>query len=243
MRWFARHGLRVLMYHRVAPSGGDALTVTRAQLEWQLDWLRGQGSMFVTLAQTVAAAESGWSGLPANPVLVTFDDAYLDTWELARPALAARGIPAVVFVPTSFVGGISAWESRPAPLMDAAKLRALAAEGWELGLHSHAHRDFRKEPAGGIRDDMRRCAEEFARLGLPAAPGFAFPYGGRPRGAEERAALREAFREAGVRMAFRIGNRVNCMPGADPLELNRIGPRGDRGRWHFQRHVWWGRLP
>ena len=74
------------MYHRVSPDRCDDLTVTVAQLEAQLDWLRDAGFRFVALADLLAPASS----LPDRPVLVTFDDAYLDTYELAVPVLQRR---------------------------------------------------------------------------------------------------------------------------------------------------------
>jgi peptidoglycan/xylan/chitin deacetylase (PgdA/CDA1 family) len=241
MRWFLRSGLRVLMYHQVSPSTGDGLTVTTAQLAGQLDWLRAEGFTFTTLAH-VAAAASGRAALGPQSVLVTFDDAYRDTWELARPILAARQIPAVVFVPTAYVGGTSSWDHTPRPLMSAAQLRDLAALGWELGLHSHQHRNYRELAAEEIAQDVQRCRETFDTLGLPAGPGFAFPYGGRPREPAPRAALRTALTAAGVSVAFRIGNRVNPPAHRDPFELNRLGPRGDRSDASFRRQVRWGRL-
>lgn len=230
------------MYHKVTLGSGDALTVTRRQLEWQLDWLAGGGFGFVSLSQVLAWA-SGAGTLPPRPVLVTFDDAYLDTWEIARPVLGERGITATVFVPTAFIGGHSGWDAEPRPLMDVDRLRELAAAGWALGLHSHAHRNLRDLPSAEIAEDVSRCAAEFPRLGLPAAPVFAYPFGGRPRGGPELSVLREALSAVGVRLAFRIGGRVNKLPLADPLEVNRIGPRGDRSDGEFRRRIRWGRFP
>lgn len=241
MRWLFRSGLRVLMYHQVSPTRGDSLTVTVAQLARQLDWLRSEGFTFTTLAH-VAGAVAGRAALGPRSVLVTFDDAYLDTWELARPILAARRIPAVVFVPTAYVGATSSWDHAPRPLMSAAQLRDLAALGWELGLHSHQHRNFRDLTPAEITEDVRRCRETFDTLGLPVSPGFAFPYGGRPQEPGPRAALRAALTAAGVSVAFRIGNRINPASYHDPFELNRLGPRGDRSDAHFRRQVRWGRL-
>lgn len=44
----------------------------------------------------------GRTGLPARSVLVTFDDAYRDFAEVAWPILRAHGVPALLFVPTSY---------------------------------------------------------------------------------------------------------------------------------------------
>ena len=110
-------------------------------------------------------------------------------------------------------------------------------------LHSHAHRNLRDLSSAETAEDVRRCTAEFARLGLLAAPAFAYPFGGRPRGGPERAALRKALSDAGVKLAFRIGGRVNKLPLPDPFEVNRIGPRGDRSDGDFRWRVRWGRFP
>jgi peptidoglycan/xylan/chitin deacetylase (PgdA/CDA1 family) len=234
MLWFARRGLRVLMYHKVSPATADELTVTAAQLDAQLRWLRAAGFQFVTAADLLRGGP-----LPARPVLVTFDDAYVNTFAHAHPVLRALGVPAVVFVPTAFIGRTSAWDRDAQPLMDAAQLCALATDGWELGLHSHRHENYANLAPAQIAEDVRASFAAFAAHGLPVVPALAYPYGGRPR---DGAAMKAALREAGVRLAFRIGNRVNPLPLADPFEIHRLGSRGDASFGAFQRKVRWGRL-
>lgn len=240
MRWFARRGLRVLMYHQVSLTKGDTLTVTCAQLEAQLRWLAAEGFLFVTAGQVLAGVRSE-ATLPADAALVTFDDAYRDTFELAFPLLRRLGIPAVVFVPTAFVGGASTWDPDPQPLMDAGRLRQLADAGWELGLHSHRHVNFAQLGPTEISADLQAGVEAMKRLGLPRVAALAYPYGGRPRGMDARRRMRADLRAADVQIAFRIGNRVNRLPLRDGFEINRLSVRGDRDFGFFQRQVRWGR--
>ncbi len=42
--------------------------------------------------------------LPSRPALITFDDGYLDNYTAAFPVLRRAGVPAVVFLMTSFMG-------------------------------------------------------------------------------------------------------------------------------------------
>lgn len=242
MRWFLRRGLRVLMYHRVSPERGDGLTVTTAQLEAQLRWLQAEGFRFVTAAEALRAANDGEHNDGRDAVLVTFDDAYLDTWQLARPVLRALGVPAIIFVPTAWVGQASGWDRDAQPLMDAAQLRAWAGEGFELGLHSHRHVNFQQLDAGQIASDIRENFAALQALGCGFLPALAYPYGARPRHTVALAAMKTALRAEGVQAAFRIGGRINRLPVADPFEINRIGVRGDRPPGAFQHAVRWGRL-
>jgi peptidoglycan/xylan/chitin deacetylase (PgdA/CDA1 family) len=237
----ARRGLRVLMYHKISRSGGDELTVTVTQLERQMTWLRAEGWDFVTLNDVVTAVVAR-APLPAWPILVTFDDAYVDTLELALPALQKCGVRAAVFVPSGHVGGTSSWERVPSPLMNGAQLRAMAEAGWEIALHSHLHRNFASLDAAQIASDVRQNISVLRDLGLAVAPALAYPFGRRPRDPAVRTAMQTALGEAGVQVAFRIGNRVNPLPLRDRFEVNRLGVRGDRSFGAFQRKLRWGRL-
>jgi peptidoglycan/xylan/chitin deacetylase (PgdA/CDA1 family) len=240
MRWFERRGLRVLMYHKVSPKTGDALTVTIDQLEAQLKWLRSEGFNFITCSSLLDAVATGKEISP-RAVLVTFDDAYLDNYELALPLLRRLGVPAAIFVPTDFIGKTSSWDHDAQSLMDVEQLRAIVGQGFELGLHSHRHVDYGTIQPEQIAQDVRACVAAMRTLGLPYVSALAFPYGGRPKNAADRSALLEAFRDTGVKMAFRIGNRVNPLPLRDRYEINRLGVRGDESMAAFRRKIKWGR--
>lgn len=99
-----RHRLITLAYHgvtrRLAREDEHVVPVytpvdTFAE---QLRYLRKHAN-FVTLDDVLAGFEKG-RRLPPRPVLVTFDDAYLNNVEYALPVLREFGIRAVVFVPS-----------------------------------------------------------------------------------------------------------------------------------------------
>ena len=237
MRWFFRRGLRVLMYHKTSLATADEQTVTAAQLERQLLWLHDRGFKFVTVADVLRGA------LPEWPVLVTFDDAYVDTFEIAAPVLRDLKVPAVVFVPTAFVGQTSSWDADARPLMNAQQLQTLAAGGFEIGLHSHHHENYaRYLTAAQVAEDVRASLATLRELGITPIPALAYPYGGRPRNWTALWAMKNELWENGVRLAFRVGNRINEMPPLDPLEIQRLSVRGDRSFASFQRKIRWGRL-
>src|ERR1035437_4452027 len=72
-RWWNRHSLRILMYHRFA---------SRASLEHQCAHIRHYYTP-VTLDQAAQAFAEGKS-LPANALAVTVDDGYRDFFEVDR---------------------------------------------------------------------------------------------------------------------------------------------------------------
>ena len=236
MRWLFRRGLRVLMYHQVASAAESEHVVSVAQLEQQLRWLREQKFHFVTLHQMLHQS------LPARAVLVSFDDAYASMFEFAQPVLRACDVPAVVFVPTAFIGQTSAWDHDARPVMDAAQLRILAANGCELAIHSHRHENYADLSATQVTADLHAAFATLQRLALPFVPALAYPFGARPRGARARSAFQATLRQCGVRLALRIDNRLNSLPLANPLEIQRLSVRGDETFPQFQRKIAWGKL-
>lgn len=99
--------LTVLTYHRVAEPGaaGDldegVVDVTPQQLDRQLRYLRRW--LDVISLEDVLAWKRGSRGLPANPVLVTFDDGYRDNLDVALPILRRHGVRATFFVAVDYV--------------------------------------------------------------------------------------------------------------------------------------------
>ncbi len=241
MPWFARTGLRVLMYHKVSPGAGDALTVTSDQLASQLRWIQRQDFPFVSVTQVLAAVRGG-APLPRDAVLVTFDDAFLSTFEHAWPVLASLRLSAAVFVPTAFIGATSAWDVTPEPLMQVTHLRTLEAAGWEIGLHSHRHENYAELGADRVAADLKLATETLRQVCARPLPALAYPYGRPPASGPAREALQAALRGAGIEIAFRIGNRINPQPLRRVFEVERIGPRGDCSAAYFRRQIRWGRL-
>jgi peptidoglycan/xylan/chitin deacetylase (PgdA/CDA1 family) len=94
----------VLAYHHVAEAGRTAprLTVSPARFAEQMAFLAG-GGLALSLDELLADLRQG--ALPREGrVLVTFDDAALDTRALACPILKHYGVPATLFVPAGLVG-------------------------------------------------------------------------------------------------------------------------------------------
>jgi len=90
------------MYHRVAVESFDpwGLAVSPANFAAQLDWLQ-RNRRVIALPVFVDLLRRGT--LPANAVAITFDDGYACNAEVASPLLAARGLPATIFLPTELI--------------------------------------------------------------------------------------------------------------------------------------------
>lgn len=96
--------LAVLTFHRVTEARPDVapglLSATPDRFGDLLDAVSRRHA--VVDAAAVIRRAAGGPALPRRALLLTVDDAYADFAEHAWPALKARGLPAVLFVPTAY---------------------------------------------------------------------------------------------------------------------------------------------
>lgn len=151
-RIYNRRVLTVVMFHRVlSPKDPRALganptyTVMADEFAACLTFFARWYSV-VDLTAVQQAAKGG--ALPPCPLLITFDDGWQDNAAYALPALAERGMPAVLFVATGYVGATSGfWQEC---VFDAAK-RAGASD---------VEADARVAAAAGLSADHRAALLE-----------------------------------------------------------------------------------
>ena len=232
---FGRPALRVLCYHRVLPTLRGRYTVTTDQLDRQVSYIAQSGFHFIHVRDLL----SGGS-LPDRPVLLTFDDGYVDSVEYALPILRRLRVKATFFIVTGYAGDRARWDHDGAPLMGPRQLRDLDPELIELALHSHSHRAFAELSLGEIEDDLRKNLEFFDSHRIPFTPALAYPYGSRPKGTMRELARR--LDVLGIPLAFRVGNRINRLPLANRHEIQRIDVNGEASDTTFRRKLWIGRV-
>lgn len=90
----------VLMYHSVGdtPPGVSELSVRADDFEAQMRYLSQNGFTPITFDELSAAEQY------KKPVLITFDDGYVDNFTVAYPVLKKYGFHATVFMVSSYVG-------------------------------------------------------------------------------------------------------------------------------------------
>lgn len=167
--------LPILMYHyiRTPPSIksdwlGYKLSVSPADFTTQMDWLSRHGYHPIDF-NNVRAYFAGRQALPANPVVITFDDGYADLYTTAYPILAERGFKAVAYIVSGFVG-------RPL-YVTAPQVVQMDNNGIEIASHTVDHADLaRSSNASVVRElvDSKRWLEHL--LGHPVVD-FAYPSG------------------------------------------------------------------
>jgi peptidoglycan/xylan/chitin deacetylase (PgdA/CDA1 family) len=198
----------VLMYHSISPSAEPdphRLRVHPARLDRHLRLLRRLGRRGVSLTELVRAVDRGEAdGL----VGLTFDDGYTDFLDHAVPVLERYGMTGTVYVVAGRMGGQNEWDTGPRfDIMDAARVRDVAAAGQEVGSHTVTHARLAGIDAATLAaevGDSKRVLEDVLQAEVPS---FCYPYGSYDEAAAD--AVRAAgYDNACVTGDYHPGDRV-----------------------------------
>lgn len=172
-----RHSTLVLTYHSIGDDAGPT-SIPAPVFRMQMDELVAAGYRSLK-SQEFLDWRSG-RDMPGPKVLITFDDGFADFAETAFPVMEARGLNALMFVPTGHVGGNERWGGANDParqLMSWEQIKALSQRGVEFGAHAIHHPDLTalspQERMAEIEGSGRMLAKQ---LGKPTRT-FAAPYG------------------------------------------------------------------
>jgi peptidoglycan/xylan/chitin deacetylase (PgdA/CDA1 family) len=212
----------IVAFHRINDDmPQDGLTCSAAKFE---KFCRYFSSRFrvVSLREQIAGSRRGQD--MGGSLSITFDDGYLDNFQVAAPILQKHRLPATFFVTTGFLGTsiVAPWDASllTAPRwMDWTHVRQLLSLGFEIGNHSDTHLNMATSGPDAIRDDLSASREKLKReLGVKAQL-FAYPFGGRDDISD---AARTMVRDLGFECCVSCHGGVNAS-NADPYFLNRIG--------------------
>ncbi len=171
----------VFVLHQVSSTNLGPYNITPAQLAADVDYLRRHHVRFMSLEQFLTFEEGRWKPQGAW-VLLTFDDGYSSIYRNARPILAARHIPAVLFLIGSRLDTERFW-------MSTVQVKSLAHSGlWAIEAHTFAEHhlvhgvpvlqtlESKKQEVVIVHDTWREQAVIRSLTGR-SAYAFAFPYG------------------------------------------------------------------
>ena len=149
----------VLNYHMVNPMV-ISLAIDPTDFEWQMKYLVDHGYHTISTDELYDFME-GKGALPDRPVLITFDDGYVDNYTNAYPILKKYNLKATIFIVTGFVSsrkGYLTWD----------QLREMEQHGIMAQSHTVTHAPLPELPDERIREELvqsKRTAE--AELGHP----------------------------------------------------------------------------
>ena len=212
--------LPILMYHKIDPIPRGArslrLYVVPEQFAAQLAALVRWGYRTISFGDWLAYRR-GAGTLPRRPIILTFDDGYRSTYDIAWPILRRYDCRATVFLVSDLIGKTNAWDvhEMQEPLLGAAEIAELQAGGIAFESHTRTHAALTMiEPEQALQELLTSRAALGGLLGTPVRV-LCYPYG------KQNAAVRALARQAGYEAAVMARRRMNTAR-TDPFRLKRI---------------------
>lgn len=208
----------ILMYHYVGPLPAEAdavrrdLTVEPPMFAAHLQYLEDAGYQTISLYDLYDALTTG-KPLPPRPVILTFDDGYLDHYTVAFPLLQKHGFTATFFIITS-----RADANDPAHL-NWQQIVEMARAGMSMEPHTKTHQSLQERDRDFLIYEILGSQESLKAHADVQAEMLAYP-----AGRYDNLAL-QITREIDFRLA------VTTQPGmfhttSDMLELPRVRVSG-----------------
>lgn len=116
--------------------------------------------------------------LPKKPIILTFDDGYLDTFELAIPTLLEFDMRAVIFVLGNRSLKTADWlNGDRTPLMNNEQIVTARSLGFEIGSHSMDHDVLTELSEFDLRENIKDSKRSIESVLGERISTFAYPYG------------------------------------------------------------------
>lgn len=164
----------IVYYHyiRINPIATDrvgfSLSTPPPMFRAQMQYLADHGFHVISFHQAVLAIKNH-SGLPAHPVVLTFDDGYADFFTTAIPILQSHGFTATNFV----ISGHMGWGGYMTP----SQVVAADGMGFTIGAHTVDHVALAAQSPARAAWEIRQSKLTLeGLLGHPVLD-FAYPYG------------------------------------------------------------------
>ena len=213
--------MTVVAFHRVNDKlSEDGLTCRSTAFEDYCNFFKKNFDV-VPLADQVARirAQKDVKGT----LSITFDDGYLDNFEVAAPVLRRHNLPATFFVVSSFIGSdtVAAWDrglTAGREWMTWDHVRQLSDQGFTIGCHTKTHIDMGKASTNTIRNELSESKAQIEQEIGQTVDLFAYPYGGSEHISQS---AKQLVLEAGFSCCLSCFGGVNSN-SPDPYDLQRV---------------------
>lgn len=180
---YDRH-IKVLMYHRIIEKGmkdkANEYSVCIDDFRNHLKVLETLNFTPITFLDYKLYLDDQLT-LPKNPIILTFDDGYLDTFELAIPALLDFDMRAVIFVMGDRSLKRANWDEDKGEvggkLMSNEQILTASSLGFEIGAHSMNHKVLTELSEIELRQEIMDSMKSVESVLGKKIQSFAYPYG------------------------------------------------------------------
>jgi peptidoglycan/xylan/chitin deacetylase (PgdA/CDA1 family) len=166
----------ILMYHYVSdlPADADAvrveLTVIPTLFAAHMQYLSEQGYTTISFYDLEAALMTG-TELPPKPVILTFDDGYIDHYTQVFPTLRSFGFTGTFFIITNRA------DAGDVGYMNWAQIREMADSGMSIESHTKTHQDLRNRDYDFLVYELLGSLESISAHTAHPPQVFSYPVG------------------------------------------------------------------
>lgn len=211
--------VRVLTYHGFGEKLRAPFSVSPAEFEAQISWLKDR-DMIISPDQ-FRRFLTGSFRFTGKKVLITIDDGFKNVFDIALKILTKHQASAILFAVPDWVGTEG--------FMDKAQLIELAKNNVEIGSHSITHQSMGRADAAVARDEILRSRKLLEKMISRPVTAFAYPYGTMNDFDNVTRAIAE---EAGYDLVF-TSQHGPALATTDRLEIPRVKVEGGDPGWHF----------
>ena len=200
------YGVPVLNYHQVNDEKHSALTLHVDQFREQMEYIHNQGYNTITLAQLYDYLENG-TELPNKPIVITFDDGYVDNYKNVLPILKEYNMKATLFM-------ISDAANTPG-FVSTEQMHQMEAGGFDIQGHTNHHKFLTKIDPTELPDALLG-----GKTSLEGILGEPIEYLAYPGGFNDML-VQYVSKQSGYKMAFTV-QPGTVQPGDNLYALNRL---------------------
>ncbi len=199
----------ILMYHHVRNYNNpnermeNEMSTSPADFQSEMDALKNNGYETVTPTMLLQG------DIPIKPVIVSFDDGYLNNYEIAYPILKKNKQVGLFFVISGATKGVG--------YMTQKELLEMNKDGMEIGSHSKNHLNLTTLPSAELNTQLTDSKKDLELLTGKPINAFSYPFG------QYNDAAMNATRNAGYKMAVTISPEAK---NNDMMALPRINVQG-----------------
>ena len=170
----------IVAYHQIEPVPQFGWSVSTEDFIDQMRLLQSAGFHVVSISDAFDYLSGKRDSLPANPVVLTFDDGFVDTFTIARPILKQFGFPASVYVYPNYIDG------RGSAAMTWPQVVELSREGFDIESHTMSHPHLQRKAhltmsdaqySVWLRDELMRSKAILEQKTGKPVRFLAYPYG------------------------------------------------------------------
>jgi len=185
LKYHPKH-IPVLMYHKVTDAKIESkhrIFVTKYLLKKHFSWLKLWGKTPITFHDyhDFKTGVKPLKDFPKRPVILTFDDAYLDNYTNLFPLLKQYDFKAIIFALGDSKKLTNFWDvaqgEPEVPLMTLQQRKEMLAWGVEFGAHSMNHKNLIELSAEEAFEEIKVSKETLEKELQTKVISFAYPYG------------------------------------------------------------------